>query len=103
MERFICLNPKCEAVFDEDEIVTAVIDRHPYQEGWANEYGCVCPRCHSAEIALAVECSICGRTVSDDEKRYDPMTDEPVCEDCYEDRQAYVEAMYLEEERNGTR
>lgn len=83
MSKFICLNHRCGAVFDDDEIVTAVIDRHPYGEGTVPEYGSVCPECHSAEISPAVECSRCEKYIPEDEAYFHPITDQPLCIDCY--------------------
>lgn len=81
MSKFICL--RCGAVFEDDEIATAVIDRHPYGEGTAPEYGSVCPECHSAEISPAEECSRCEKYIPEDEARYHPKTEQPLCVDCY--------------------
>lgn len=83
MSKFICLNHRCGAIFEDDEIATAVIDCHPYGEGTVPEYGSVCPKCHSAEIAPAVECFRCEKYITEDEAQYHPITEEPLCVACY--------------------
>ena len=91
MSKYICL--RCGAVFDDDEIATAIIDRHPYGEGTAPEYGSVCPECHSAEISPAVECVGCGNYIPEDEAECHPITEEIICHDCYENSMAMAEAL----------
>lgn len=93
MNKFVCLNTKCEAVFDEDEIVEAVLDYHPYGNTFAAEYGCTCPKCGSAEIALAVQCESCGKYIPEDESEYHPITEDTICRDCYENSIALAEVI----------
>lgn len=81
MSKYICL--RCGAVFEDDEIALTIIDRHPYGEGTAPEYGGVCPECHSAEISPAVECSRCEKYIPEDEAYFHPITEQPLCIDCY--------------------
>ena len=91
MSEYICL--ACGAVFEDNKIETAVIDRHPYGEGTAPEYGCVCPECHSAEIAPAVECASCGNYIPEDEAEYHPITEDTICHSCFENSIAMAEAL----------
>lgn len=81
MSKYICL--RCGAVFEDDEIALTIIDRHPYGEGTAPEYGSVCPECFSAEISPAVECSHCEKYIPEDEAQYNPITEQPICIECY--------------------
>lgn len=76
-----CLN--CEAEFEDFEVVEAIIDHHPYGEGQAAEYGCVCPRCGSAEIAEAFRCDGCGEIYLKEEAHY--VEDRVLCPDCTEE------------------
>ena len=98
MNKFVCLNHKCGAIFDEDEIVEIVIDRHPYGEGTAAEYGCVCPRCGSGDIVHAVECMSCGKYIPEDEAEQHPITEDTICHSCFENSIAMAEAL-MEERR----
>ena len=91
MSEYICL--ACGVIFDDDEIATAIIDRHPYGEGTAPEYGSVCPECHSTEIAPAVQCESCGNYIPEDEAEQHPITEDTICHDCYENSIAMAESL----------
>lgn len=99
MSKYVCLNAKCGAVFDDDEIVRAVIDRHPYGEGTASEYKCVCPKCRKADIALAVQCESCGKWIPEDEAEFHPITEDTICHDCFDNSIAMAEAL-MDERRD---
>lgn len=78
----LCL--KCGAVFNDDETIRIVVDRHPYGEGTASEYASACPQCRCTEIAPAVQCEICGEYIPEDEAEYHPITEETICHSCFE-------------------
>ena len=80
MSKFICLN--CCAVFDEDEIISRVIDRHPYGESYAPEYGCCCPECLSHEIEKAFKCDRCGEYYPIESRNW--RDNEQLCDNCEE-------------------
>jgi ribosomal protein S26 len=92
--KFIC--DHCKRLFDEDESVRRVLDYHPYGEGFAAEYGCTCPECGSAEIALAVQCESCGNYIPEDEAEQHPITEDTICHDCFENSIAMAEALMNE-------
>lgn len=94
MSKFICLNHRCGAVFEDDDIATAVIDRHPYGEGTAPEYGSVCPLCGSPEIAEAFQCSACEGYFPIEERRRHPTEEKELCYDCYKDLGKVDESPY---------
>lgn len=82
MSEYICL--KCRAVFSADETIEIVVDRHPYGEGTAPEYGCACPECRCTEIAPTVQCEVCGEYIPENEAEYHPITEETICRNCFE-------------------
>lgn len=82
MSEYICL--KCRAVFSADETIEIVVDRHPYGEGTAPEYGSACPECKCTEISPAVQCEVCGEFIPEDEAEYHPITEETICHGCFE-------------------
>ena len=94
MSKFICLNHRCGAVFEESDIIETEIDFHPYGEGYAAERGCVCPRCGSPEIAEAFQCSACGKYFPIEERRWHPTEEKELCYDCYNDLAKVDESPY---------
>lgn len=92
MSEYICLNHKCGVVFSDDETIEIVVDRHPYGEGTAPEYGCACPECRCTEIAPAVQCESCGEFIPEDEAEQHPITEDTLCRSCYENSIAMAEA-----------
>lgn len=91
---YICLNHRCKAVFEENDIVETVIDHHPYGEGYAAEYGCVCPCCGSIEISEAFRCSRCGEYYPVDERHWHPTEEKELCADCLDRVENEVESPY---------
>lgn len=92
MSDYICL--ECRSVFSDDETIEVVVDRHPYGEGSAPEYGCACPECKCTEIATAVQCAICGDFIPEDEAKQHPITEETICHSCFESVLMRAEAVW---------
>lgn len=69
----------CGTTFYEDELYTFT-ERHPYGEGFAEEYGAESPCCHRG-YSEARKCSICGEWVSEE----DFVTADNMCKECFEE------------------
>lgn len=77
----ICL--KCGAVFDEDCAVSRVIEWHRSSNRLFPEYACTCPECKSPEISRAFRCGMCDRMYELSRRRWHPLKDIELCEECY--------------------